>query len=79
MLELEPSEAEKLLIPLIGAESVSFLEINEMIANGEVEKALGVNDEILLVQGLGLTRRDVRKLRASWCKLRDRRINRNHN
>jgi len=79
VLELEPREAEKLLIPLLGAENVSFSEIHEMLANGEVEKALDINDEILLVQGLGLARRDVRQLRSSWCKLRDRRINRNHN
>lgn len=79
VLELEPREAEKLLIPLLGAENVSFSEIHAMIAKGEVEKALDINDEILLVQGLGLARRDVRQLRSSWCKLRDRRINRNHN
>lgn len=78
VLELEPREAEQLLVPLRNARSLDFEQTHQFVAGGEIDKALAANDRVLLIEGLGLDPKDAKKLRASWLKLRDRRVNRNH-
>jgi adenine-specific DNA-methyltransferase len=78
VLELEPTEAENLPIPLVNAERLDFAQINELIAGGKIEDALNLTDPLLLGQGLGLGSAEVTLLRRAWQKLRDRRINRKH-
>lgn len=76
VLELEPREAEKLPLPLQNADSLDLLQLNKMLLCSGIEEVLDVTDRVLLVQGLGLTSEEVRKLRQIWWKLRDRRMNR---
>lgn len=78
VLELEPNEAEALPIPLRNAEALDFDAINALMLKGDIEAVLQVTDQALLIDGLGLTIRDVERLRGAWYKLRDRRINRKH-
>jgi adenine-specific DNA-methyltransferase len=78
VLELEPNEADALLLPLRGAENLDFESLHGLARNGHIEAALDITDKALLMEGLGLSRQDATILRGAWQKLRDRRINRNH-
>lgn len=78
VLELEPNEAEKLPIPMRGGEGLDLNELHKFLLDDDINSALDVTDEVLLVGGLGLSRRDAKMLRGIWQKLRDRRINRKH-
>lgn len=76
VLELEPKEAEKLLIPLKGADRLDLDELDRLMRSGNIYAVLDITDEILLHQGMGLSRDETRQLRTIWEKLRDRRVNR---
>lgn len=76
VLELEPNEAEQLPLPLICADTLDFDHLDQLLRDGNISAVLDVTDEILLRQGLGLNAEETRMLRATWEKLRDRRVNR---
>jgi adenine-specific DNA-methyltransferase len=76
VLELEPREAEQLPLPLIGAEQLNLDQLNRLLLAGKIADILDITDQVLLVEGLGLSHQDVKRLRGMWQKLRDRRINR---
>jgi adenine-specific DNA-methyltransferase len=78
VLELEPREAEQLIIPFAGAERIDSDLIHGLIAESKIEEALDVTDPILLGDGLGLSCKEFAMLRGIWVKLRDRRLNRRH-
>lgn len=76
VLTFEPSEAESLPLPLIGARYLDLEQIDKLLRKDDVEAVLEITDDVLLVQGLGLNRNQARRWRKIWSKLRDRRINR---
>jgi adenine-specific DNA-methyltransferase len=78
VLELEPNEAEELPLPLNGAENLDFTKIHNLLLNDKIEDILNITDQILLIDGLGLSASEVNVLRNIWRTLRDRRINRKH-
>ena len=78
VLELEPTEAESLPLPLTNADRLDFQQIDQLVADRKIEDALDLTDSVLLEQGLGLSQGEIRLLRHAWQKLRDRRINRKH-
>lgn len=76
VLELEPNEAEKLLLPLIGADTLDVNELDRLLREGNIYAVLDITDEALLRKGMGLSIQETQMLRAIWQKLRDRRVNR---
>ena len=78
VLELEPSEAQALPLPLLNAERLDCNCLDALIRTGNIESVLDITDKVLLIEGLGLSQQDVLSLRGAWYRLRDRRINRNH-
>lgn len=78
MLKLEPREAESVLVPLpqlakdAAAEFVEKLDC--LIRSGRTNEAQDCADSIVLVKGLGLTRKDTAILRSAAETLRERRI-----
>jgi adenine-specific DNA-methyltransferase len=77
VLELEPNEAERLMIPLELAEKLDLNEADAWLRTGKpIEALLDSHDAILLEGGLGLSADDVYLLRGVWLKLRNRRIER---
>ena len=76
VLELEPNEAEKLPLPLIGADMLNLYELDKLLREGNIYAALDITDKVLLQDGLGLSCNETKMLRTIWQKLRDRRINR---
>lgn len=79
VLELEPNEADGLPLPLLNADRLDIAYLSTLALSGDIEAILDITDRILLVEGLGLSKQDVVRLRMVWHKLRNRRINRNHN
>jgi len=76
VLELEPSEAENLLIPYLQEESFDVDKMNQIIKKDGMEAALDYSDDILLIHGLGLSRIEINMLRQIWMKLSQRRTTR---
>ncbi len=78
VLELEPNEAEKLPLPLINADKLDLAKLHDHLLEGDIYAVLDVTDKVLLIEGLGLSEKQVKMLRGIWEKLRDRRLNRKH-
>jgi adenine-specific DNA-methyltransferase len=76
VLELEPKEAEEIPVPVSGAYTLNLDYLNRLLLSEDIEQVLNLTDTVLLINGLGLTTKEVRMLRTIWKKLRDRRINR---
>ncbi len=76
VLELEPNEAEKLPLPLMGADRLDLNELDRLLREGNIYTVLDITDDVLLRQGMGLSIEETRMLRIIWQKLRDRRVNR---
>jgi adenine-specific DNA methylase len=78
VLELEPTEAEKLLVPDILTAAVPLDEADKMVRSGQLGLAalLEENDRRILVEELGFTLADCLRLKTIWAKLRDRRFSR---
>jgi len=76
VLTFEPSEAERLPLPLSNAEQLDLAHFDQLLREGNIEAVLDVTDRVLLREGLGLNAKQVGMLRGIWVKLRDRRINR---
>jgi len=77
VLEIEPNEAEKLLMPanLINLD-LDIPIMHKLVVNKELEKLLTYTGDKVLRQGLGLSKLDVQRLKNIGEKLRSRRINR---
>ncbi len=74
VLELEPTEAERLLMPARLAASLPLAECDRLVRAGKLGQALAENDRLVLAGQLGLSRADCTALREIWVKMRDRRI-----
>jgi adenine-specific DNA-methyltransferase len=76
VLELEPNEAEKLPLPLTGAEQLDLDELDRLLRAGDIYSVLDITDKLLLHEIMGLSYQEIQQLRSIWEKLRDRRVNR---
>lgn len=73
VLTFEPSEAERLPIPFQNISAEHYEEVEELVRAGQIDKALDLNDKLLLSNGLGLSKTEIDELRGIWIKLRNRR------
>ncbi len=73
VLELEPREAERLLVPYRFSEGLDLEYIDRRLRAGDLEGAMDHGDRVLLKSGCGFADRDVRSARAAWNRLRSRR------
>jgi len=74
VLELEPTEAERLLVPREHALALPLSECDRLVREGRLDDVLHENDRLVLMDGMGLSRRDCQTLRGIWEKMRDRRL-----
>ena len=79
VLELEPTEAEKLLMPDKLCKSMSVEECDKLIRAGKLDAVLEENSRRILVDQLGLTNDECQMLRRIWEKMRNRRSARSKN
>jgi adenine-specific DNA-methyltransferase len=73
VLELEPTEAERLLVPANLTPGLPIAEIDRLVRAGKLREAIDLNDDLVLRQGLGLSKKDVAVLRSAWDTMRERR------
>ncbi len=78
VLELEPNEAEKLPLPINGADDLDLDHIHKLLLKDDISAVLDITDRTLLIDGLGMSAGEAQAIRGIWQKLRDRRIYRKH-
>ncbi len=76
VLELEPTEAERLLVPRHLGPALPLAESDEMIRAGQLGRVLAENDRLVLRGSMGLSRAECGVLRGIWTKMRERRRSR---
>lgn len=78
MLKMEPTEARKVLVPMLGNQCLDGLadEIDEMCRSGRVESARALVDKEILRRSLGLSERDCALLKKGAQILAGRRTRR---
>ena len=77
VMTFEPTEIEKLIIPNQDCwDNLDGAWTDNEIRKGNIDSVLDYNDQLLLSEGLGLSKKEVNMLRMIWRKLRDRRLNR---
>lgn len=75
VLELEPTEAERLLMPKMLRTGMPVKEIDSMVRAGRLSEVLKENDRLILREA-GLSTADCGMLQRIWEKMRDRRLSR---
>lgn len=76
VLELEPTEAERVLVANAMSPALSISEIDDYLRTGQMSTLLELNDKQLLGDQLGLSANDRRLLRSAWDTMRERRLSR---
>lgn len=76
VLELEPTEAERLLMPSQINGAMPLKECDKLTRAGRLDDVLRENARIVLKGDMGLSHSDCEMLRGIWEKMRDRRISR---
>lgn len=74
VLELEPTEAERLLMPAKLATALPLDECDRMTRTGGLDDVLAENSRLVLMDAMGLSRAECTLLRNIWTKMRDRRL-----
>lgn len=73
VLELEPTEAERLLMPATLNGTIPLTECDKLMRAGRLNEVLEENARIVLQGHMGLSEQDCLILRDIWVKMRDRR------
>lgn len=76
VLELEPTEAERLLMPARLNGAMPLTEVDQLIRAGRLETVLEENARVILCDHMGLTAAECALLKSVWTKMRDRRNSR---
>ncbi len=74
VLELEPTEAERLLVPAQLATALPLDECDRLIRADRLDAVLAENDQLVLMKQMGLSKTECTCLRNIWIKMRDRRL-----
>jgi adenine-specific DNA methylase len=74
VLELEPTEAERLMMPAKLNGAMPLADADHLIRGGRLDEVLKENARIVLMSHMGLSAADCGILRDIWTKMRDRRM-----
>jgi adenine-specific DNA-methyltransferase len=74
VLELEPTEAERLLVPRTLGAAIPLAECDRLVREGRLDEVLKENNRRVLMDEMGLTQHECKMLRGIWEKMRDRRL-----
>jgi adenine-specific DNA methylase len=74
VLELEPTEAERLLMPAKLGNALPLSDCDRLTRAGRLDDVLVENARLVLMGAMGLSRMDCILLRNIWTKMRDRRL-----
>jgi len=73
VLELEPTEAERILVPKELNGAIPIEDVDRLVRDGRLADVLDHNDREVLEKHLGLSRAECAVLKRVWAKMRDRR------
>lgn len=73
VLELEPTEAERLLMPSALNGALPLEECDRLVRSNRLDLVLEENARVVLMRHMGLSSTDCKMLRTIWQKMRDRR------
>ena len=73
VLELEPTEAERLLMPAKPNGAMPLTECDRLTRAGRLDEVLEENARLVLMEHMGLSHSECDLLRGIWEKMRDRR------
>jgi adenine-specific DNA-methyltransferase len=76
VMTFEPTEIEKLPIPIVDKIDIDFNKIDELMREKKISEILDIVDKAILIEQYGFTQSEVSLLRNIWKKLSNRRINR---
>lgn len=76
VLELEPTEAERLLMPAKLNGAMSLADADKLIRAGRLDDVLEENARIVLMEHMGLSSSECALLKGVWTKMRNRRNSR---
>lgn len=76
VLELEPTEAERLLVPKRLNGALPIAEVDKLVRRGRLSDVLQENDRLVLRGSLGFSGPECAHLKAIWTKMRERRVSR---
>lgn len=76
VLELEPTEAERLLMPAQLNGAMPLKEVDQLVRAGRLDAVLEENAKIILREHMGLSAADCDLLKSVWTQMRDRRNSR---
>lgn len=74
VLELEPTEAERLLTPAKLGNALPLAECDRLIRAGKLDQVLTENARLVLMEEMGLSKPECSMLHDIWVKMRDRRF-----
>lgn len=74
VLELEPNEAERLLVPAVLKAAMPLGECDRLVRAGRLKDVLEENAKTILMGQMRLSRKDCMLLYGIWTKMRDRRL-----
>jgi adenine-specific DNA-methyltransferase len=74
VLELEPTEAERLLVPAKLNGAMPLADSDRLTRKGRLDDVLEENARVVLQGHMGLSKRECQTLRTIWTKMRDRRM-----
>ncbi len=73
VLELVPSEIEKLLIPISDKFNFDLLKLNKQFLNKDNYHDIVFNQDKIILKSIGLTKNEIEILQNAWLKLKRRR------
>lgn len=76
VLELEPTEAERLLMPTKLNGAMPLKDVDQLVRAGRLDAVLEENAQIILREHMGLSAADCDLLKSVWTQMRDRRNSR---
>lgn len=76
VLELEPTEAERLLMPAKLNGAIPLSEVDQLVRAGRLNSVLEENARVILREHMGLSIADCNMLKGIWTMMRDRRNSR---
>jgi adenine-specific DNA methylase len=74
VLELEPTEAERLLMPAELGSAMPLQEVDKLVRQGRLSEVLEENSRLILMDHMGLSRAECLILKNIWDKMRNRRL-----
>ena len=74
VLELEPTEAVRLMMPAKLGPALPLAECDRLVRDNRLNDVLDQNDRLVLRETMGLSEKECKTLRQIWQKMRDRRL-----